>query len=92
MSTAQWYAVLASASAFVCFLLSLRAALRHPPKRWIWVMSCIMSLYFGVTYAGVATGYFGSLAIVSILVRPALGPLFIVFSAHALFDARRRPS
>lgn len=84
-------AALSSASALICFLASTRAAYRHRLKRWLWVTTAIMSLYLSVVYAGVATSLVPDLQLVSILVRPSIGPLFIIICAHALIDSRRRP-
>lgn len=88
---ATFLAAISSVSALVCFVASVNAAYRHRVKRWLWVIMAIMSLYLATVYAGVATSLVPDLPLVSILVRPSIGPLFIIICAHAIMDARRRP-
>lgn len=75
--------------ALVAVIVCLRAAKRHPVKRYLWLMTALIMAYFTALAYQVVVGP-GSAFALGQLLRPTLGLFFTLIIAHALVDSRER--
>lgn len=80
----------AALSAFLACLGSIRAAIRHPLKRWIYVLTAMGMAYYTIAYAEVLLNIFDNPFFSVLMFRPVASLVFVFIFVHSVIDGRRR--
>lgn len=82
--------ILSGAGAVFGLLGCLYAAYRHPYKRWLYVFTAALMVYFILLVARVVIGSITGQQVTAPYFREAMGSLFFVMGLHGIFDGKLR--